>query len=124
MIPLPGRFRGSRWLKRIHSNCATVSLITKSMALAVSPDNQCLFVNSGSRTDHGEVQSTNNRFPDLRETDLTAVILRLPTNSRDLKLPNDRSALKAKGLLFAEGLRNAYDLAFAPNGDLFGGEWS
>ena len=94
----------------------------KVNGLVISPDNQYLFVNSGSRTDHGEVQSTNNRFPDLRETDLTAVILRLPTNSRDLKLPNDRSTLKAQGLLFAEGLRNAYDLAFAPNGDLFGTE--
>ena len=94
----------------------------KVNGLAVSPDNRYLFVNSGSRTDHGEIQSTNNRFPNLRETDLTAVVLRLPTNSRALKLPNDRNTLKAQGLLFAEGLRNAYDLAFAPNGDLFGTE--
>ncbi|MEE3235088.1 MAG: FlgD immunoglobulin-like domain containing protein [Candidatus Latescibacterota bacterium] len=94
----------------------------KVNGLAVSPDNRSLFVNSGSRTDHGEIQSTNNRFPNLREADLTAIVLRLPTDSRNLRIPNDRNALLDQGLLFAEGLRNAYDLAFAPNGELFGTE--
>ena len=42
--------------------------------------------------------------------------------ARDLVLPNDRDELRAQGFLFAEGLRNAYDLAFAPNGDLFATE--
>ena len=45
-----------------------------------------------------------------------------PTDARDLVLPNDHDELRTQGLLFAEGLRNAYDLAFAPNGDLFGTE--
>ena len=48
--------------------------------------------------------------------------MRVPTDARDLVLPNDRDALRAQGFLFAEGLRNAYDLAFAPNGDLFATE--
>ena len=90
--------------------------------LAVSPDNRLLFINSGSRTDHGEIQDGNRQFPDLRETALTAIVLRVPTDARDLVLPNDRDALRAQGFLFAEGLRNAYDLAFAPNGDLFATE--
>ncbi|MYA23111.1 MAG: T9SS type A sorting domain-containing protein [Gemmatimonadetes bacterium] len=90
--------------------------------LVVSPDNRLLFINSGSRTDHGEIQDGNRQFPDLRETALTAIVLRVPTNARDLVLPNDRDALRAQGLLFAEGLRNAYDLAFAPNGALFATE--
>jgi len=90
--------------------------------LVVSPDNRSLFINSGSRTDHGEVQDGNRQFPDLRETALTAIVLRIPTDARDLVLPNDRDALRAQGFLFAEGLRNAYDLAFAPNGDLFATE--
>ena len=90
--------------------------------LVVSPDNRSLFINSGSRTDHGEIQDGNRQFPDLRETALTAIVLRVPTDARDLVLPNDRDALRAEGFLFAEGLRNAYDLAFAPNGDLFGTE--
>ena len=90
--------------------------------LAVSPDNRSLFINSGSRTDHGEIQDGNRQFPNLRETALTAIVLRVPTDARDLVLPNDRDALRAEGFLFAEGLRNAYDLAFAPNGDLFATE--
>ncbi|MYB70145.1 MAG: T9SS type A sorting domain-containing protein [Gemmatimonadetes bacterium] len=90
--------------------------------LVVSPDNRLLFINSGSRTDHGEIQDGNRQFPDLRETALTAIVLRVPTDARDLVLPNDRDALRAQGLLFAEGLRNAYDLAFAPNGALFATE--
>ena len=90
--------------------------------LVVSPDNRSLFINSGSRTDHGEIQDGNRQFPDLRETALTAIVLRVPTDARDLALPNDRDALRAQGFLFAEGLRNAYDLAFAPNGDLFATE--
>ena len=90
--------------------------------LVVSPDNRLLFVNSGSRTDHGEIQDGDGHFPGLRETALTAIILRIPTNARDLVLPNSRYALLDQGFLFAEGLRNAYDLAFAPNGDLFATE--
>ena len=90
--------------------------------LVVSPDNRSLFINSGSRTDHGEVQDGKGAFPDLRETALTAIVLRVPTDARDLVLPNDRDALRTQGFLFAEGLRNAYDLAFAPNGALFATE--
>ena len=90
--------------------------------LVVSPDNRSLFINSGSRTDHGEIQDGNGLFPGLRETALTAIVLRVPTDARDLVLPNDRYALLDRGFLFAEGLRNAYDLAFAPNGDLFATE--
>jgi len=91
--------------------------------LVVSPDNRSLFINSGSRTDHGEIQDGNGgAFPGLRETALTAIVLRVSTDARDLVLPNDRDALRAQGFLFAEGLRNAYDLAFAPNGDLFATE--
>ena len=91
--------------------------------LVVSRDNRSLFINSGSRTDHGEIQDGNGgAFPSLRETALTAIVLRVPTDARALVLPNDRDALRAQGFLFAEGLRNAYDLAFASNGDLFATE--
>lgn len=90
--------------------------------IVVSPDGQWVFVNSGSRTDHGEVQNNEGAFPDLRETALTAKIFRLPATAVDLVLPNDEAALKAQGLLFASGTRNSYDPAFAPNGDLFAGD--
>jgi glucose/arabinose dehydrogenase len=87
--------------------------------VAVSPDGRFVFVNSGSRTDHGEVQSNNGAFPAMREVPLTARVFRIPTDSDNLMLPNDEARLAAAGLVFARGTRNAYDLAFAPNGELF-----
>jgi hypothetical protein len=90
--------------------------------VAISPDGRFLFVNSGSRTEHGEVQDNNGAFPGLRETGLTAIMLRLPIDGEDILLPNDREALRDGGYLFAEGLRNSFSVAFAPNGDLFATE--
>ncbi|MEH2384756.1 MAG: PQQ-dependent sugar dehydrogenase [Nostoc sp.] len=88
----------------------------------VSLDGNFIYVNSGSRTDHGEVQSVNGLYPNTREVGLTACILRLPTNGQNLFLANNRATLKAAGYIFAEGTRNTFDMAFAPNGDLFGTE--
>lgn len=87
--------------------------------LVVSADGTWLYINSGSRTDHGEVESNNGAFPGTREVGLTAKILRVPTDARDLTLPNDEAALSAQGFVFARGTRNAFDLEIAPNGDLF-----
>jgi glucose/arabinose dehydrogenase len=87
--------------------------------IVVSPDNQWLFVNSGSRTDHGEVEDNAGDFPDTREVALTARIFRIPTDAAGLIIPNDETAQNAQGLLYASGTRNAYDLQFGPNGDLF-----
>lgn len=87
--------------------------------IVVSPDGATIYVNSGSRTDHGEVQSHDGAFPNAREQPLTATVFALPAAALDLHLPNDRAALEAAGYVFAAGMRNAYDLAFAPNGDLF-----
>lgn len=90
--------------------------------VVVSPNGDFIYVNSGSRTDHGEVQSAGGLYPDTREVGLTASILRLPTNGQNIFLQNDRAALKAAGYIFAEGTRNTFDFAFAANGDLFGTE--
>ncbi len=87
--------------------------------IVVDPEGSWVYVNSGSRTDHGEVQTNKGAFPDTREVPLTAKILRLPATAVDLVVPNDEAALLAQGLVFASGTRNAYDLEFAPNGDLF-----
>ena len=86
--------------------------------IVISPDGQWLYVNSGSRTDHGEVETNNGAFNDLREEPITSAIFRLPADSNELLLKNDAAALKP--YLFADGTRNAYDLAFAPNDELFG----
>jgi glucose/arabinose dehydrogenase len=88
--------------------------------IVVSPDGKYVYFNSGSRTEHGEVQDAKGQFPDTREAPLTSAIFRVPADAQDRVLPNDEAALKEKGYLFADGVRNAFDLAFAANGDLFG----
>ena len=88
--------------------------------IVVSPDGETVYVNSGSRTDHGEVENNSFNFPDTREVALTARIFQIPADAENLILVNDEEALKADGRIFVWGTRNAYDLAFAPNGDLFG----
>jgi hypothetical protein len=94
----------------------------KVNGIAVSPDNRYVFVNSGSRTDHGEVQTNRGAFPEVREVPLSSAIFRLPVDGQELVLPADEAALRASGYLFAKGLRNAYDLAFDPAGELFATE--
>lgn len=90
--------------------------------IVVSPDNQTLYVNSGSRTDHGEVHSVDGRYPGLRETALTAKVFKIPADTTDLVLVDDIDQLKAKGLVFAEGIRNSFSLAFDKDGNLFATE--
>lgn len=90
--------------------------------LIVSLDGQYVYMNSGSRTDHGEEQSQGGIFPNTREVGLTAKILRVPTSGSNLVLTNDINVLRQAGYVFAEGTRNTFDFAFAPNGDLFGTE--
>jgi hypothetical protein len=87
--------------------------------VVVSPDGNSIYVNCGSRTDHGEVRSKDGLYPDTREVALTAKVLCLPTSGSNLLLRNDTNYLLSAGYLFAEGTRNAFDMAFAPSGDLF-----
>src|SRR5258706_561223 len=85
--------------------------------LAVSPDGKYLFIAAGSRSDHGEVETAGGAFPDARELPLTSAIFRVPTGAQGLVLPNNEEGLKP--YLFADGLRNAFDLAFNADGELF-----
>ena len=91
-------------------------------ALIVTPDNRYVLVNSGARTDHGEVEDNGGAYPGVREAGLTSIVWRLPLDAEDLVLPDDRDALRTAGYLYAEGVRNLFDMAYAPNGDLFGTE--
>src|SRR5262249_17376654 len=88
----------------------------KFNGMIVSPDGQYLYVNSGSRTDHGEVQSNGGLYPNLRDAPLTAKIFRLPAAGSNLVLNNDLTALRQAGYIFAEGTRNSFDFGFAANG--------
>ena len=84
--------------------------------VAVSPDGRWVFINSGSRTDHGEESNG------LREVPLSAAILRVPSDGESITIPADAEVLRASGYLYADGLRNAFDIAFAGNGDMFAGD--
>ncbi|MFA6946102.1 MAG: hypothetical protein WC220_09390, partial [Pedobacter sp.] len=88
-------------------------------ALVVSPDGQYIFVNSGSRTGHGEIQDDKGVYPNARDNALTTKIFRIPIKAQDMVLPNDLNKLKAEGYLYAEGIRNAYDMAFDSENNLF-----
>ena len=90
--------------------------------IVVSPDGEYLYINSGSRTDHGEVHTAGGRFPDTREVPLTAVILRVPADASGLLLENDSDFLRDNGYLFADGTRNSFSLAFNKEGRLFATE--
>lgn len=80
----------------------------------VSPDNMSLYFSSGSRSDHGEVEANE------REVPLTSAIFRVPTSSSNLMLLNDETALKP--YLYADGLRNSFDMAWNADGEMFAGE--
>lgn len=86
----------------------------KFNAIEISLDGQFLLVNSGSRTDHGDLSI------DGREHPITSAIFRLPIDAENLHLPNDEEGLRP--YLYADGVRNSFDMAFAPNGDLFATE--
>ncbi|MFI5192767.1 MAG: c-type cytochrome [Chitinophagales bacterium] len=88
-------------------------------ALAVSPDGKYIFVNSGARTDHGEIQDNGGLYPHARDNALTSKIFRFPIDTKDLVLPMDTAKLRAEGYLYCEGIRNAFDMAFDGSGNLF-----
>jgi Glucose / Sorbosone dehydrogenase len=77
--------------------------------IAISPDGMSLYFSSGSRTDHGEPEKAD------REVPLSSAIFKVPTTgTSDLK--NDDATLAP--FLFADGTRNAFDMAFNAAGDL------
>ena len=56
--------------------------------IAIDPNGEYIYVNSGARTDHGEVRVG------LRETGLTDIILKLPADGDTITLQNDREYRK------------------------------
>jgi glucose/arabinose dehydrogenase len=88
-------------------------------ALEISKDGKYIYANTGARTDHGEVQDNKGAYPNARDNALTAKIFRFPINALNLELPNDLIKLKEAGFIYSEGIRNAYDIALDPSGNLF-----
>jgi hypothetical protein len=81
--------------------------------IAVSKDGMNLFFSSGSRTEHGETRGP------VREVPLSSCILKVPSTGMTT-LSNDMAALQP--FMWADGTRNAFDLAFNANDDLIGTE--
>ncbi len=88
--------------------------------IVLNPTGDSLYINSGSRTDHGEVQSNYNTYPGARDVPITSCILRVPANAQNLLLHNDSAFLIP--YTFCDGTRNEFDMKFLPNGDLIGAE--
>lgn len=84
-------------------------------AVIVTLDQKYLIVNSGSRTDHGEEPVNGGR-----EYPITSAMFKIPINSKNLILYNNEDSLKK--FLYADGVRNSYDMAYTPDGDLIATE--
>ena len=91
-------------------------------AIVPTPNGDSLVFSSGSRSDHGEIQSTNGLYPNTREVPLTTKIFIVPINANNLFLPNNEAQLDAMGVVFAKGVRNEFDIAYNSQGRLFGVE--
>ena len=88
--------------------------------VTVDTDDDHLYLSVSARTDHGEVQDGNGRFPGLREVPLTASVLVVPVYrgdaNRTVLVPNDELAIRNLGYRFASGIRRAHHISFAPSG--------
>ena len=92
-------------------------------AVCVTSNQDSVYINSGSRTDHGEVEDTDGLYPNTREVALTATVFKLPLNPpATIYLPNDLALLNQSGYVFCRGVRNEFDLALDKQGRLFGVE--
>lgn len=90
--------------------------------VCLSANKDSVFIASGSRTDHGEVKNPAGANPNTREVPLTSKIFRIPFNASNIFLPNDENALNASGYVYAQGVRNEFDLAINGSNQLFGVE--
>jgi hypothetical protein len=81
--------------------------------IAISKDGMSLYFSSGSRSDHGEMEAGQGEVP------LSSAVFKVPTGTPTV-LKNDTATLAP--FLFADGTRNAFDMAFNANGDLIGTE--
>ena len=88
----------------------------------VNSTGDSIYVNSGSRGDHGEEQTRYGLYSGIRNKPITSVILKIPVDGDSLILPDDSIALDTLGLILCRGIRNTYDFAYNGTGDLFGAE--
>ena len=81
-----------------------------------------IYICSGARGDHGEIQTRYGLYPGIRNKSLTSCILKIPIDGDSLIIPDDSVALDNLNLVLCRGIRNTYDFAYNGNADLFGAE--
>ncbi len=92
-------------------------------SICISSSGDSLIIGSGSRTDHGEIETSNGLFPNTRDVALTGIIFKIPINpAATIFLPNDSALLAATPYVFCRGNRNSFDIAIAPNNDVIATE--
>ena len=91
--------------------------------LVVSPDGDSIYICSGARGDHGEIQDRYGMYPGLRNLPLTTNIFVIPTmDTAVVVLKNDSAWHDTSAYVYCKGIRNTFDMAFDASGNLFGVE--
>ena len=88
----------------------------------VNETGDSLYICSGSRGDHGEIQTRYGLYTNIRNKSLTSCILRIPLNANAMVIPDDSAALDAQQLILCRGIRNTYDFRYDGHHHLFGVE--
>jgi hypothetical protein len=87
--------------------------------ITIDPNHHFIYFSGGSRTSFGEVETNNGNYLGMREQALTSKIYRIPIDAENLFWPNDSTFLANSGYVYAEGTRNAYDMAWNAQNHLF-----
>lgn len=109
------KYDGETWTTMVTATYPRSSRDHRFNTVIETPDQQHILVNSGARTDHGELKSN-----DQRENAFTAKLLKFPVSTEGLVLEDDDDFMSDNGYIFAAGLRNMYDVEYNADGLLFG----
>lgn len=83
------------------------------------PAGDYLYWASGARTMTGEIWSDNGAHPGYREGPYNGRLFRIPIDTVGLVLPGDSATLDGSGFVYCRGLRNAFDMDWDADGQLF-----
>lgn len=109
------KYDGESWTTMVTATYPRSSRDHRFNAVIETSDQQHILVNSGARTDHGELKSNGQR-----ENAFTAKLLKFPVSAENIVLEDDDDFMRNKGYIFASGLRNTYDVEYNGEGLLFG----